>query len=92
MEEVFGNQAQAALPAALRELEDQQLGDDLARRAIAQGHLLRPDQPYGEQNLSWEEDVTTRLDADSVTLRLARWEAGRLTPGPGMPTRPWPGS
>ncbi len=80
IEAVFAPASQAAIPTELREVEEEQMGDDLARRAIAQGWLLQPRAAYGKQYLLWDEDVATRLDADTVTLRLARWQGGRLLP------------
>ncbi len=80
VEGVFGAEAQEAIPLALKDTEGRQVGKDYADRSCAQGKLLRPNLPYGGQGKSWGEDVETRLGAESVTLRLARWEDGRLTP------------
>lgn len=87
VEGVYGDQAAERVPDALQGIEETEEGRESAERSLGRLHCLDPDQGYALGDSPWELNTPTRLDGDSVTLRLARWENGELRPwaaGDGM--------
>jgi CRISPR-associated endonuclease/helicase Cas3 len=88
IEPVFGEDA-LELPAALA---DPSLRAEIKRkcdRSIAQLNVLKPDR-FDRQAGAWDSDTRTptRLGELSITIRLGRWDNGRLAPWSGE-LRPW---
>ncbi|MEW6220896.1 MAG: CRISPR-associated helicase Cas3' [Thermodesulfobacteriota bacterium] len=82
MEAVYGEDAQAQIPAGLLAASIKAEGDENAQSAQGRLNSLDLDQGYSATPLHWQDDdsAPTRLGEPTVTVRLARREAGRLIP------------
>jgi len=82
IEGVFGDEAQASVPEALKVWEIQADGKDRGHAALAQINALRPQAGYADLHGQWEDDTRTptRLGEASVTVVLARRDGARLRP------------
>lgn len=80
IEPVFGDDA-IDHPAALDAASAKADAEGQAKRAIAQLNVLRVGD-FSRQGGAWDSDIRTptRLGEETVTLRLARWANGVLTP------------
>lgn len=80
IEPVFGDDA-LATPAALKAVSAEADAKRQAERAIAQLNVLKF-KTFSRQGGAWDSEIRTptRLGEETVTLRLARWEEGVLTP------------
>ncbi|MCB1508833.1 MAG: CRISPR-associated helicase Cas3' [Hyphomicrobiaceae bacterium] len=81
LEEVY-REGEDDLPACLTEKAIEAKGDSYAHKALAKNNLIHPGAGYcglGE-SLSADETIGTRLGEETVTIRLARREAGKLVP------------
>ena len=70
------------LPAGLRPISDRAEGETRAEWSIGTNSFLMLDRGYVRQSGQWDQDVDTptRLGEPQVTIRLARWNDGRLVP------------
>lgn len=90
VEGVYGQEAQADIPPALADLEEREEGRQSAERSLARLHGLPYGQGYVLGDTPWNEDTPTRLGPETVTLRLARWHDGLLSPwAPGEDIWAW---
>lgn len=82
VEAVYGETAEASAPEALARCWIEAAGADQAARAVADMNLLSLAKGYDGAQAGWADDmrVATRLGEPSVTLRLARFEAGKVEP------------
>ena len=82
IEGVFGEEAQASVPEALKVWEIQADGKDRGHAALAQINALRPQAGYVDLHGQWEDEsrTPTRLGEASVTVVLARQDGAELRP------------
>jgi len=83
IEGVYGEDADAAIPAAFQNKTHQVEGDKSAKQSIASANAIKLSDGYEDQGYEpWDDTLTpTRLeDQPSVTLRLARWKDGEAQP------------
>jgi CRISPR-associated endonuclease/helicase Cas3 len=78
------------IPEALHPQEGKALGKKRAAGTQAQWASLCLESGY--MGGTWEEDIqaTTRLGEETVLIRLAKWEEGRLSPWVADTTYAWP--
>lgn len=97
VEAVYGADAEACIPAALKANFVENLGRAGAEHSVAQTNVLRFAAGFMRDGRVWDSDVRTptRLEDDPrVTLRLARVRGGRVVPyaldaAPGESWRAW---
>ena len=94
VESVYGEDAEARVPAGLQGSLVAAIGKAGAERSLATGNVLDFAMGYVRDGGAWESDVRTptRIDDDpSVTLRLARVRDGRIEPyaRAGAPDETW---
>jgi CRISPR-associated endonuclease/helicase Cas3 len=83
IEGVYGDGAEAAIPAALLARSYRVAGHNSAKQTVAAVNVIRLEDGYVDQGFDpWDDALTpTRLeDSPSVTVRLARWENGEARP------------
>jgi CRISPR-associated endonuclease/helicase Cas3 len=82
VEAVYGEDAEAGIPAPLLRSFNEAIGDDHAARGVAGSNLLRLDNGYGGEHRGWDDDTRTptRLGEAMSTLRLAKVVDGALIP------------
>ena len=83
MESVYGEEADAEIPAALQGAYWEAEGRTGAERGVAGTNLLNFTTGYLRDGGAWDQDsrTPTRLNDDpQVTLRLARKDSGRIQP------------
>lgn len=80
--ETVYNDDDADLPQALKKPSNFVEGEQQAQMGLAKMNALKPEQGYTLSDNVWDEDIRipTRLSEDSVTLHLATWRQGELTP------------
>lgn len=80
IEPVFGHDAMD-IPAHLMADSDRAEAERTSARSLGHMNLLNP-KCFDRQGGAWDSDVRTptRLSEDTMTLRLARWCSGKLTP------------
>jgi CRISPR-associated endonuclease/helicase Cas3 len=91
IEGVYGADSSEALPSRLRPIEDRCTGDRMAQSSVAAQNALKLADGYRKTWRNWVDDrvTPTRLGEESLTLRLARWEQGRLVPWYASPQNAW---
>jgi CRISPR-associated endonuclease/helicase Cas3 len=92
IESVYGETAQAEIPQGLQAVSTR--ADGITGAMSAQGRLnsLDLDEGYIATAAHWQDDAyaPTRLGERTVTVRLAKWEGGRLVPwASGDPRHTW---
>jgi CRISPR-associated endonuclease/helicase Cas3 len=82
LESVYGESAQEEIPEGLRPMSGRAEGESGAMSAQARLNSLDLDVGYVATSAHWQDDAyaPTRLGEPTVTVRLARWEGGRLIP------------
>lgn len=82
IEEVYGEEAQEAIPEGLMERNYAALAEQMSNSALARQNSLCLEEGYVTPTLNWWDDTQTptRLGEPVVTVRLARWEGDRLHP------------
>jgi hypothetical protein len=84
VEMVYGQEDRKEYPAALEQYWIEAKGDQKAARSHAGANLLSVAKGYGgsDEEPGWDSDTRTptRLGDDTITLRLARLEDGRIVP------------
>lgn len=91
VEAVYGADVES-VPTQLQKATQKQLGEDLAMLSQGYFNALRLERGYCiDSSARWYEDhvVPTRLGDESLTLYLARWEAGELQPLCAEGDYPW---
>lgn len=81
IEGIYGDDAEASIPAAFQAKVNQVEGDKSARQSVASANAIALEKGYVDEGYDpWDDALTpTRLeDQPSVTLRLARWEGGEV--------------
>lgn len=70
------------IPEALQKASNLAEGEHWAKTSLANMNALKLGQGYTLGDNAWDEDmrIPTRLSEDSVTVYLATWRQGRLTP------------
>ena len=93
IEGVYGSAAGTEIPAALGLRDRRAEGEAKAAGTLAAFNMLNLQAGYSQLGFSttWTEDrfTPTRLAEPSVTLRLARWDAGMLQPWCMQGAYPW---
>jgi CRISPR-associated endonuclease/helicase Cas3 len=91
IEGVFGEGAVGRIPPALRCVQDKYEAERMARASVAAQNVLKLDDGYEKKWDAWVDDMIapTRLGEDSVTIRLLRWESGKLIPWSNSPENAW---
>lgn len=81
VEAVYGDAA-LAIPPSLQSAENQALGAQSGERTQARYTILDFAKGYDWDGTKWERDTRarTRLGEDTITLRLARVDAGQIVP------------
>ena len=81
------------VPEALRAKSGRAEGKEHAARGVAHMNLLKWQEGYSRNAGPWEADVRTptRLNDESIVLRLAHWDGGRVVPyaEADEPARAW---
>lgn len=82
IESVYGADAQAEIPEGLRAVSVRAEGDIGAMSAQGRLNSLDLDEGYVATTTHWQDDAyaPTRLGEPTVTVRLAKWDRGRLIP------------
>ena len=70
------------IPEALKKASAEAEGEHWAKASMANMNALKPESGYTLSDNSWDEDqrIPTRLSEDSVTVYLAVWHEGQLSP------------
>jgi CRISPR-associated endonuclease/helicase Cas3 len=81
VEAVYGEDG-LAIPPSLKEAENEALGARSGERTQAHYNTLDFQKGYDWDGMKWEREtrVKTRLGEETITLRLARIESGRIIP------------
>lgn len=82
IEAVYGERAVDDVPIELERAAVDAQGNRQAERSHAWANLLKVGDGYGGEHDGWQHDVKTptRLGEETITLRLARFEAGVIVP------------
>jgi CRISPR-associated endonuclease/helicase Cas3 len=90
VEAVYGDNA-LAIPPSLERAENDALGARSGERTQAHYNVLDFQKGYDWDGMKWERDtrVKTRLGEETVTLRLARVEEGRVVPWAPVEAEDW---
>lgn len=82
IESVFGDAANAQVPAGLQRSADEALNKAYADKSQAQLNSIKPAEGYIRWCLAWADDTVapSRLGEDTVELLLGRWEGDQLQP------------
>jgi CRISPR-associated endonuclease/helicase Cas3 len=83
IEGVYGEDVDVSIPAAFQSKTNKVEGDKSAKQTIALANAIKLEKGYEDEGFDpWDDTLTpTRLeDQPSVTLRLARWEDGKVKP------------
>ncbi|MDR3568591.1 MAG: CRISPR-associated helicase Cas3' [Syntrophobacteraceae bacterium] len=82
VETVFCDDADGRIPEKLRRLDLDAEAKQQAERSLANINMLKLEQGYEATPNQWLEDMCTptRLGEIESTVRLARWDGGKLTP------------
>lgn len=80
IEPVFGEEMETPHALAAQSLKTESQAQ--ANRAVAALNFLKPEGGFERSTGAWDSDIRTptRLGEPTLTLRLARWEGGRLRP------------
>ncbi|MEW6489319.1 MAG: CRISPR-associated helicase Cas3' [Thermodesulfobacteriota bacterium] len=92
IEAVYGDDAQAAIPTGLAARTQRAEGNASAKSAQGRLNSLDLDAGYAATATHWQDDASapTRLGDPTTTVRLAKWEDGRLVPwAQGDPRHAW---
>jgi len=70
------------IPEPLKKASNEAEGEHWAKISLANMNALKLEQGYTLSDNSWDEDsrIPTRLSEDSVTIYLAVWQEGKLSP------------
>lgn len=83
LEAVYGEREAERIPQALRDRDNQELGDQMGERSHASDNCIVQARGYSRgAGGEWWQDVAcpTRLGEPAVTVVLARWDGQRLHP------------
>lgn len=82
IESVYGATAQAEIPEGLQAASSRAEGNSGAMSAQGRLNSLDLDAGYVATTSHWQDDAyaPTRLGEPTVTVRLAKWDGGRLIP------------
>lgn len=82
IESVYGDEAFERIPETLRSSTQEAEGKAYGDRSMARLNAIKPAIGYRRQDGQWldESIAPTRLGEPTVTVRLARWHRGELTP------------
>ncbi|MBI3985313.1 MAG: CRISPR-associated helicase Cas3' [Lentisphaerae bacterium] len=88
---VFGKSALARIPASLQRAESRQQGENMARSNVAAINTLKRESGYTRTLNQWVDDTAarTRLDDETITVRLARWRGVEVVPWSDSETNAW---
>jgi len=80
-----------ALPPSLEPAETKAQGNHYGEVTIARGNVLNIEKGYDWDGIKWERDtrIKTRLGEDTITLRLARIEDGKIIPWAPVEAEDW---
>jgi len=94
IEGVFSKIAEKSIPESLMWHELRSEGKAQADRSLAALNALNVSEGYKSSDLHWQEEsrTPTRLGDDSITLYLACWQDGKLTPWSSSEKNPWDSS
>ncbi len=70
------------IPESLKKASNEAEGEHWAKISLANMNALKLEQGYTLSDNAWDEDarIPTRLSEDSVTIYLAVWQEGKLSP------------
>lgn len=83
IEGVYGEDAELKIPPNLFNSALEAEGTGKAETSLAKSNALKITAGYSDESVNrwWDEAITpTRLGEDTITLYLARWQDGKLTP------------
>ena len=91
VEAVYSDEMEHMIPWPLLARDDQDAAKRSAERSLAHLNMLKLEEGYASTPNQWLDDTKTptRLGELQTTLRLARWEAGELTPWHSNGDFPW---
>jgi len=92
IESVYGESAVDRIPTELAPSNARAEGKALSDRSVARLNAIKLATGYTCQDGQWadESKTPTRLGDPSVTIRLARWQDGAITPWYNQETNAWP--
>jgi len=92
IESVYGESAVDRIPAELAPSNARAEGKALSDRSVARLNAIKLATGYTCQDGQWadESKTPTRLGDPSVTIRVARWQDGEITPWCNQQTNAWP--
>lgn len=92
VESVYGESAVDRIPTELAPSNARAEGKALSDRSVARLNAIKLATGYTCQDGQWadESKTPTRLGDPSVTIRLARWQDGTITPWCNQETNAWP--
>lgn len=82
VEAVYGAEALAGIPEVFERNSNEVEGGEQAAKSHAKSNLLKLAAGYDGDHPGWDAEtrIPTRLSDPTTTLRLARWDGGRLRP------------
>jgi len=92
IEAVYGEDAQSQIPEGLKELSQRAEGNLSAMSAQGRLNSLDLEDGYSPTSARWQDDAyaPTRLGDPTTTVRLAKWQSGKLIPwADGDPRDVW---
>ena len=90
IEGVYGEDG-LPVPAGIEQGSIDAESEGLANTSMGRFNALKLEQGYADPGMDYWDDIVapTRLGEASIRVRLARWEAGRLSPWAGDQETPW---